>query len=94
MFINTIAVGPFEPVAFCVTGGTGVARDRIWFAPPRCHNEVVGVLVSLDTVACDALLVSCVTGRLKAISDECPTNWTEGMCYDLRNITEALRKSK
>ena len=28
MFMNTIAVGPFEPVLFCVTGGTNVAYDR------------------------------------------------------------------
>lgn len=92
MFIKTTAVGPLEPVASCVTGGTGVARDLIWFALPRRHSEVVGVLVCLNTVACDALLVSCVTGRLKAIAAECPKNWTEEMCYDLKNITEALRK--
>ncbi len=28
MFMNTIAVGPFELVASCVTGGIGVANDR------------------------------------------------------------------
>lgn len=26
---NTIAVGPFEPTEFCVTGGTGVANDLV-----------------------------------------------------------------
>ncbi len=28
MFMNTIAVGPFELVASWVTGGTGVANER------------------------------------------------------------------
>jgi hypothetical protein len=28
IFMNTIAVGPFELVESCVTGGTGVANDR------------------------------------------------------------------
>jgi hypothetical protein len=28
MFMKTIAVGPFELVASCVTGGTGFANDR------------------------------------------------------------------
>lgn len=27
MFMNTIAVGPFEPTEFCVTGGATVAID-------------------------------------------------------------------
>ena len=31
MFMNTIAVGPFEDVASCVTGGTTVAIDRLGF---------------------------------------------------------------
>lgn len=29
---NTIAVGPFDPVASWVTGGTGVAKCRAWAA--------------------------------------------------------------
>jgi len=56
--MNTIAVGPFEPVESWVTGGTGVAKDRNWLAPLRCHNEEVGMLVSLEMVDGDALLVS------------------------------------
>jgi len=67
IFINTIAVGPLELVGSWVTGGTDVARYRNWSALLRCHNEVVGVLVSLDTVEGEALLVTCVNGRLKAI---------------------------
>jgi hypothetical protein len=31
MFINTMAVGPFEPWLFCVTGGTTVAIGRACF---------------------------------------------------------------
>ncbi len=29
MFKKTMAVGPFDPAAFCVTGGTGVANVRV-----------------------------------------------------------------
>jgi hypothetical protein len=46
IFMNTIAVGPFELVASCVTGGTGVANPRNWSALVRCHDDV-GVDVSL-----------------------------------------------
>lgn len=49
IFMNTIAVGPLDPVESCVTGGTGVAKDRNWFAPALCHDEV-GVLVSFAIV--------------------------------------------
>jgi hypothetical protein len=66
--MNTIAVGPFELVASCVTGGTGVANDRNWFALLRCHNG--DVLVSLEMVDCDALLVSWLIGVRKAIVDD------------------------
>jgi hypothetical protein len=62
-----MAVGPLELVASWVTGGTGVARDRTWSALLRCHNEVVGALVSLDTADGEALLVNCINGRLKAM---------------------------
>jgi hypothetical protein len=68
MFMKTIAVGPLELVASCVTGGTGVANDRNWSALLLCHNEVVGVAVSLETVDCDALLVSWLMGVRKAIA--------------------------
>ena len=45
--MNTIAVGPLELVTSCVTGGTGVANPRNWSALERCHNDDVGVDVSL-----------------------------------------------
>lgn len=64
IFMKTIAVGPFDPVESCVTGGTGVANERNWFALPRCHD---GVLVSFEMVDCDALFVSWLMGVLKAI---------------------------
>jgi hypothetical protein len=56
MFMNTIAVGPFELVASCVTGGTGVANDRNWFALVRCHSG--DGVVNFEMVDCGALLVS------------------------------------
>ena len=45
--MNTIAVGPFLLVESWVTGGTGVAKLLTWFALFRCHNDDVGVNVSL-----------------------------------------------
>ncbi len=68
IFMNTIAVGPFELVASCVTGGTGVANDRNWFAPLRCHSG--DGVVNLEMVDCDALLVSWLMGARKAIAGE------------------------
>lgn len=60
MFINTIAVGPFELVASCVTGCTAVARDLNWrwngvsFHRAGADSELkAGV-----TTACDAVLDS------------------------------------
>lgn len=37
MFMNTIAVGPFEPTVSCVTGGFFASRARVLFC---CHDEV------------------------------------------------------
>lgn len=58
MFMKTIAVGPFELVASCVTGGTGVAKFRNWSALVFCHNVDVGLLVNLELVDGEARLVS------------------------------------
>lgn len=30
MFMNTMAVGPFDPAALCVTGGATVAMEDRW----------------------------------------------------------------
>lgn len=68
MFMNTMAVGPFELVVSCVTGGTGVANDRNWFALLRCHSG--DGVVNLEMVDCDALLVSWLMGARKAIAGE------------------------
>ncbi len=70
--MNTIAVGPFELVASCVTGGTGFANDRNWFALLRCHSG--DGVVNLKMVDCDALLVSWLIGARKAIA-EGPLIW-------------------
>lgn len=65
IFMNTIAVGPFELVASCVTGGAGVANDRNWFVLVRCHSG--DGVVNFEMVDCDALLVSWLIGARKAI---------------------------
>ena len=41
MFIKTIAVGPLDEVASCVTGGTIVAIDRFW----HCDRSKVACCV-------------------------------------------------
>lgn len=40
MFKKTMAVGPFDPAAFCVTGGTGVANFRVCNAISRVAQGV------------------------------------------------------
>ena len=85
--MKTIAVGPFELVASCVTGGTGVANDRNWSALLRCHSEVVGVVVSLEIVDCDALLVSWRMGVWKAIAMMRKRH--RERCYNFGSMTEA-----
>ena len=80
--MNTIAVGPLELAASWVTGGTGVAKDRNCSAPPRCHDEVVGLLVSFEMVDCDALFVSWLMGALKAMLRDV-TGTIEEICYDI-----------
>jgi hypothetical protein len=97
MFINTMAVGPLELVASCVTGGTGVANERNWFALVRCHSEVVGVLFNLESVVCDALLVSWVIGCRKAMFACCGFCRGDEICdaiyaKGIENITDAPRK--
>lgn len=87
-----MAVGPFEPVASCVTGSAGVARERNWFAPLRCHNELVGVLVNLDAVEGNTLCASCVAGRLKAICVNCHRRKYEDELTGQGNV-EASSKS-
>ena len=47
MFMKTIAVGPLDDVASCVTGGTTVAIDLIW--PRRCF-EAVGIMFMAATL--------------------------------------------
>jgi hypothetical protein len=89
MFMKTIAVGPLELVASCVTGGTGVANDRNWPALLLCHNEVVGVAVSLEMVDCDALLVSWLMGVRKAIAMMKKRH--KETCYNFVSMAKALQ---
>jgi hypothetical protein len=42
MFRKTIAVGPFEPVASCVTGGTAVAMPYLWLLPKARQLRGIG----------------------------------------------------
>lgn len=42
MFINTMAVGPFEPVASCVTGGATVAFALLHCAAHGDKTDVAG----------------------------------------------------
>lgn len=62
-----MAVGPFELVASCVTGGTGVAKDRDCTALFCCHDGVEGKPVSLDMDDAEALFVSWLIGFRSAI---------------------------
>lgn len=70
-----------------MTGGTGVAKERNWSALPRCHNDVVGVLVSLEIVDVDALFVSWFMGFRKAIVRTRYVKWS----YDL-GITVRIQR--
>lgn len=67
IFINTIAVGPFEDVPLWVTGGTDVATDRDWYMVPRCHSEAVDLPVKFKLEGSDALLQSWPIGVRHAI---------------------------
>ena len=61
--MNTIAVGPFEPVASCVTGGATVAC-------PLLHRDEYGKIAvpeEADGVANVARLHACVKGARRAI---------------------------
>ncbi len=60
MFIKTIAVGPLELVASCVTGGTIVAYDFF------CTEEAE-LAVSLRLEACRACFCSCFVGSRNAM---------------------------
>lgn len=41
MFMKTIAVGPFEPAAFCVTGGTTDAKARFESCPRGVRSAML-----------------------------------------------------
>lgn len=64
MLRKTMAVGPFEPTAFCVTGGTGVAKFRDWrsLLDRAGETDVIGPARADDA----ALRDSCRTDGLSA----------------------------
>lgn len=58
MFRNTIAVGPFDPTEFCVTGGVCmVARHRVavvlFFGKRSGDADVVGSEMLLESFVAD-----------------------------------------
>ena len=61
-----------------MTGGTGVANDLDCSLELRCHNELVGVLVSFEIVDFDALLVNWVMG---VRMDILPTRFLNTLLY-------------
>ena len=69
MFMKTIAVGPLEEVADCVTGGTIVAMARCW----RRHGGSLQARVAERAILGkeDALLNCSRNGLRNAISKNC-----------------------
>ena len=72
MFMNTIAVGPLEVVASCVTGGTNVAIDRLRGAEcceqKCCEQTCCEVMaLALDIAERGAFLHRCDIGFRTAI---------------------------
>lgn len=53
-----MAVGPFEPVASCVTGGTGVANDRVWGRARREAEPAPSVRGSFPRVLLNAMVIA------------------------------------
>lgn len=83
IFINTIAVGPFEPVAFCVTGGATLAL-------PLLHCDKTDVAGVVDVARLQALAM----GARNAIEKKCDGGTTKGQfvagteegCFQLYGI--------
>ena len=70
MFMNTIAVGPLDDVASCVTGGTMVAMDCLWWAfcqETAIRDDPVAGVANFDIAVVVARRVSCWKGLLKAM---------------------------
>lgn len=70
--MNTIAVGPFDEVESCVTGGTTNAIDRRWAFRCKMHaffEEVVDVAASFNLDGEDIGFVICDITVREAISE-------------------------
>ena len=85
IFMNTMAVGPFEPIAFCVTGGTTVA----WFLV-HCADHIRGEVAGEGT---EARLQSCVMGLRRAMVwlGSCGGGMEEGFRWSLRKGGTQIR---
>lgn len=81
--MNTIAVGPLELGVFCVAGG----KDRNLSALLRGNVEVIGVLVSLEVVDCEALFVSRLMGLRRVIL--MMLQEVEDTGYELQPVSDA-----
>lgn len=71
MFMKTIAVGPFDEVASCVTGGTIVAIDLTWLSVLySCggRRHVVGAAATLGQTTREARFDTCRRGFRSAIA--------------------------
>lgn len=66
MFMNTMAVGPFEPAVLCVAGGATVAMDD------RCsHGRALWQIEALENGRADDLQGSFVMDLRVAIRRSC-----------------------
>jgi hypothetical protein len=72
MFIKTMAVGPFAPAEFCVTGGATVALPLLHREAHDDRNKVAG---ELDV----ARFTACVMGVRMAMVKRC---WSEELSLD------------
>lgn len=60
MFKKTMAVGPLDPVASWVTGGTGVANALVWRADEG--NVLKPFAAKRDDPVCENVWQSCLAG--------------------------------
>lgn len=70
-----MAVGPFEPTAFCVTGGTGVANDLVCsalFDDRRLNGELLALAALRESWA-TVWRVAMLNERVILVSYVCNT---------------------
>jgi len=70
MFMNTMAVGPLEDVASCVTGCTAVARPLVdWLFHLRCGIEKIAREIAVAVLVEYTIRLAVRTGLRRAILD-------------------------